>query len=213
MAKPANLDSGQTEPRRKWRLLAILATPVAVIISGALVWNSTYAAFTAQISNSGNSWSTGSVVLTGDDGSSSVTGSVGTALFSAAGLTPGSTATNCVRVSYSGTLAAAVKMYVAPGGLTGSAPLAGQITLTVNEGTGGVFNNCTGFVSSGTIYSGTLANLAATRTDFASGAGSWAPPGAQSRTYQVTYTLSASAPNSVQSSTAGAVVTWEADNT
>jgi hypothetical protein len=214
MATQANPERGTTtEPRRRGRLFAIFATPVAVIISGALVWSSTNAAFTGQISNGGNSWSTGSVVLTGDDGSSSATGSVGTALFSATGLTPGASATNCVRVSYSGTLAAAVKMYVAPGGLTGSAPLAGQITLTVNEGTGGVFNNCAGFVTSGTIYSGTLANLASTKTNFATGAGTWAPPSAQSKTYQITYTLSASAPNSVQSSTAGAVITWEADNT
>lgn len=214
MGKPASTEDRPTERRRRGRLIAVFATPVAVIISGALVWNSTYAAFTAQVSNSGNSWSTGSVVLAGDDGSSSTTGALGTAMFSATGLKPGSTGTNCVRVTYSGTLAATTKMFIGTGGLTGSAPLAGQITVTVTEGDGGAFNNCVGFVAGTQIYTGTLANLAATRTDFATGAGTWAPTGSgQAKTYRVTYTLSATAPNSVQGTTAGAVVTWEANNT
>jgi hypothetical protein len=207
-------DEGRTEQRRgRRRLIAVVATPLAVLISGALVWNSSYAAFSAQISNGGNSWSTGSVVLSGDDGSSSPTATVGTAMFTATALKPGSTGTNCVHVTYSGSLAASVKVYVATGGLTGSAPLAGQINFTVVEGTGGVFNNCSGFVAGTTIYNGTLANLAATKTDFASGVGTWAPTNGQSKTYQITYTLSASAPNTVQATSAAAVVTWEADNT
>ncbi|MCU1677575.1 MAG: hypothetical protein JWM93_2333 [Frankiales bacterium] len=205
-----------TERRSRGRLVAAIATPVALIVSGALVWQSTYAAFTAQVTNGSNAWSTGTVILTGDDGSSSTTAAAGTALFTATALKPGSTGTNCVKVTYSGTLAALpVKMYVS-GALTGSAPLASAISITVVEGTGGTFNSCTGFTAGPTVVpTQTLAAFAAANTSYATGlAGTWSPAaGASSnRTYQVTYTLSASAGNALQGTTAGATFAWETQN-
>jgi hypothetical protein len=200
--------------RSRGRTALLVATPVALVLSGALVWNSTYAAFNAQVSNGGNSWSTGTVTLSGDDGSSSTTSAVGTALFTPTNLAPGATGTNCVVVTYGGSLAAAVKLYVAAGDLTGSAALAGQLTIVITEGTGGSYGSCTGFVAGTTIYNGTLAALATSSTNYATGVGTWAPSAAaQAKTYRVTYTLSATAPNSVQGTTASAAFTWEADNT
>jgi hypothetical protein len=204
------------ERRSRGRLVAAIATPVALLVSGALVWHSTYAAFTAQVTNGGNTWSTGTVVLTGDDGSSSTTAAVGTALFTPTAMKPGATGTNCVKVTYSGSLAALpVKMYVS-GALTGSAALAAAISITVVEGTGGAFNSCTGFTAGTTIVpTQTLAAFAAANTSYATGlAGGWTPAaGASSnRTYQVTYTLSAGATNALQGTTAGATFAWETQN-
>ena len=63
-------------------IVAVLAVPLGLLGSGALVWQASYAAFTAQTTSPGNSWSTGSVALTDDD--------AGAAMFSRTGLAPGS---------------------------------------------------------------------------------------------------------------------------
>ncbi|MEO6713785.1 MAG: hypothetical protein ABIM89_10200 [Mycobacteriales bacterium] len=206
-------------PARRARILgkgavaAIGAIPIGLLVSGMIVWQSSYAAFTAVADGGSNSWSTGTVALSGDDGSSSG-GATGTAMFAPTNLRPGSTGSNCVEVSYNGTLAAAVKVYIKPGGLTGSAALASQLDVTIAEGTGGAFNNCAGFTPGATTFTGTLAGLAAASTNFGSGAGAWAPSASgQKQTYRVTYTLKSTAPTSVQGTSAGATVTWEAQNT
>lgn len=191
-------------------VLAIGAIPVGLLVSGVLVWQSSYAAFTAVADGGANSWSAGTVALAGDDGSNS-NGAIGSALFAPTNLKPGSTASNCVEVTYNGTLASAVKVYVK--GLTGPA-LAAQLDVTIVEGTGGAFNSCAGFVAGATAYTGTLAALSAASTNYATGVGAWAPTAAgQKKTYRVTYTLKSTAPNSVQGASSGATVTWEAQNT
>jgi hypothetical protein len=202
----------RSERRRgKGAVAAVAAIPVGLLVSGILVWHSSYAAFTAVADGGANSWSAGTVALSGDDGSNS-SGATGTAMFAPTNLKPGSTGTNCVQVTYGGSLAAAVKLYVKPGGLTGAA-LAAQLDVTIVEGTGGAFNNCTGFVAGATAYTGTLSALASGSTDFSTGIGSWTPTAGQLKTYQITYTLKSSAPNSVQGASSSATVTWEAQNT
>ena len=214
MLETSEVNAVQHRDRRwgKGPIVALGAIPVGLLVSGILVWQSSYAAFTAVADNASNSWSAGTVALSGDDGSNS-TGMAGTALFTPTNLKPGSTGTNCVLVTYGGSLAAAVKVYVKPGALTGSAALAAQLDVTIVEGTGGAFNNCTGFVAGATAYTGTLSGLASTATGFGTGVGSWTPTAGQSKTYQITYTLKATAPNAVQGTIAGAAVTWEAQNT
>jgi hypothetical protein len=205
-----------TEERsnRRWgkgAVVALGAIPVGLLVSGILVWQSSYAAFNAVADGGANTWSAGTVALHGDDGSSSA-GATGTTMFAPTNIKPGSTGSNCVLVTYDGSLSSAVKLYVKPGALTGAA-MAAQIDVTVVEGTGGAFNNCAGFVAGSTAYTGTLAGLAATHTDFGSGVGSWAPSSGQTKTYQINYTLKASAPNSVQGASTSATLTWEAQNT
>ena len=102
--------------RRPRGLLAV-AVPVGLVLSLALTWSSTHAAFSARTGNAGNTWQAGSVVL-GDNDS-------GAALFTSAGdgaLVPGSTRSRCIRIDYTGTLTANIRMYV-------GTPAAGPITL------------------------------------------------------------------------------------
>lgn len=170
----------------------------AVLLVGALVLGASMAAFSDTTANTGNSWSAGTVVLTDDDS--------GSAMFIVSDMAPLTTVTDCIVVTYSGSLLPSdVNLY----GVSGGTGLDTYIDLTVEEGSGGVFNNCTGFTASATIFTGTLASFAATHTNFANGAGAWNPTAnPESRTYRFTATLQDN--NAAQGLNATATFTWEA---
>jgi hypothetical protein len=178
--------------------------PAAVLASGVMVWGASQAAFSGQTINNGNSWATGTVVLSDDDS--------GTAMFNATNLKPGATGTKCIQVTSTGSLAAAVKLYGT--GFTQQNSVGTHINLTVEEGTGATTSSCTGFTGS-QIFSGTLAAFSTGHTNYSNGAGTWAPTGTppETRSYRFVYTLSAGAPDTVQGSTAGIGFTWESQNT
>lgn len=183
--------------------------PASVLVSGLLVWQSSYAAFSATTVNPTNSFTSGSVVL-GDDDS-------GSAMFSPTLLKPASTGTKCIVVTSTGTLASTVKLYATSYSTTNA--LGSYLNMVIDEGTGGSFatsgpTSCTGFSSTSNLFTGTLAAFAAAKTDFASGVSSWAPAGTGSptRTFRFQYTLDTATPNSAQSGTAGVGFTWEAQN-
>jgi hypothetical protein len=96
-------EPGTTGRRRRPGLVGALAIAVGVLGSGICVWQSTSAVFSSTTANAGNSWTAGSVTLTDDDS--------GSALFSASGLVPGSSGSNCITVSYSGNVATTVRLY------------------------------------------------------------------------------------------------------
>ncbi len=191
-----------TAHRQPGRVAAMLAAPLGVALSATLVWSSSQSAFSGTTVNPGNALTAGSVSLTDDD--------TGTAMFSVTGLKPGSTGSRCIQVTYAGSLASTVKVYVAPGGLTGTG-LGTYLHLTVEEGTPGTYSSCSTFAATATDYTGTLSGFAASATSFATGVGAWAPTGAgQVKTYRVTYTLQDN--NAAQSLSATVAVTWEAQN-
>jgi hypothetical protein len=173
------------------------ALVVGLLGSGGLVWQGTNAVFSATTTNAADTWDAGSVTLADDDSSG--------AMFTAAGLVPGATGSRCLTVTYSGTLAATVKLYAAAP--TGT--LAPYLDLVVREGSGGGFGSCAGF--SGTpIFSGPLAALAATSDSYASGLGTFAPSGAGSaRVYEFTWTLDPATPDGRQGASTAATFTWE----
>ena len=187
--------------RRAGGAAVVGAVLAGLLGSGVFVWQGTNAAFTSTTSNGANNWTAGAVTIADDDSS--------TAMFNATGLVPGSTGSKCIKVTYSGNVTAAVKLYVA----SSSGTLNPYIDLVVEEGSGagnvGDFSSCSTF-SGTTIYSGTLSNMASTKTAFASGVGSWAPTAAtQFKVYKFTYTLNASTPNNMQSATCSATFQWE----
>jgi hypothetical protein len=182
------------------------AVPVGLIVSAALVWQASYSAFSATTTNPTNNWATGTVVLTDDDSN--------TAMFNATVLKPGSTGVKCILVSYSGTLAANVKLYGT--GKTATNSLDTYLDLTVEQGTGATSASCAGFVQDAgapNIYTGTLAGFAAAYTNFGTGFGTFSPAGAGTRAYRVTYTVDAATPGSAAGSTASMGLTWESQNT
>jgi hypothetical protein len=190
-------------PRKRIALLASI--PVALIASGAMVWQASYSAFTAKDSTPVNNWAAGTVALSDDDANA--------AMFTASNLKPGSTGQKCIVVTSNGSLPSAVKLYGTS--YTTTNALALNITVTVDEGTGGTFaGGCAGFTSSTQIFNGTLANFGSSKTSYANGVGAWTTAGTSGETkvYRVAYTVSPSTPDSAQGGTAGVLFTWEAQN-
>lgn len=186
------------------QLLVASSVPLAVLASGALVWQSSHAAFSDTTSNPTNNWAAGTVVLNDDDNN--------TAMFNATNLKPSQTGTKCIAVTSTGSLPSTVKLYGTAYATTNG--LASNINLTVEEGTGATSSTCAGFTGGSTLFTGTLASFGTTRTSFATGVSSWAPTGAASETkaYRVTYTVNANTPDSAQGGTAALGFTWEAQN-
>ena len=58
---------------RQRRMLKAAAVPAALMASALVVWQGSYAAFSATTSNAGNNWATGGVSLTDDDAGSART--------------------------------------------------------------------------------------------------------------------------------------------
>ena len=187
--------------RSSSRLLAVAgALLMGLLGSGMMVWHGSAAVFSSTTSNAANSWTLGSVTLADDD--------TGSAMFSATGLVPSSTGSNCIAVTYSGTVATTVKLYASASADASS--VAQYLDLTIVEGTGGGFGSCGSFVAGSTIYSGTLATFTSTKTAYASGVGTWAPSSSATKVYKITYTLNASVPSAKQAAVTTATFQWEA---
>jgi hypothetical protein len=186
------------------QLVAGAAIPAAVIASGAMVWQSSYSAFSATTVSPTSNWTSGTVALSDDDSN--------TALFTASNLKPGATATKCIAVTSTGSLASSVKLYGTSYATTNA--LADNIALKVETGTGATTASCTGFTGASTLFDNTLSSFGTTKTSFATGVGTWAPTGSASETksFRITYTLNAATPDSAQGGTAALGFTWESQN-
>ncbi|WP_164704511.1 hypothetical protein [Blastococcus litoris] len=202
------------------------AVPVGLLLAGALVWQSTAAAFTATTDNAGNTWQAGSVAISDSDGASALFDST-----SDGALQPGSTGSRCIRVDYTGDLTADIRLYV-------TTPTAGAVTLdpylvmSVEQGQDvpagtTVAPDCTaGFTPTSTPtflvntasadlgsadQTKTLAALKTASPDYARGlpVGS-AVSGGTSLTFRITYSVVDD--NDAQSTRSTATFTWEARN-
>jgi hypothetical protein len=187
------------ERGRRRTVAAVVGVVLGLVVSGLLVWRGTSAVFSSTTADGPNSFTLGSVTLSDDD--------TGSALFSAAGLVPGSTGSNCIAVSYTGTVATSVKLYA--GASSDASGVAQYVDLTIEQGTGGGYGSCGGFGSPTTIYSGTLAGFTGTATDYPSGVGSWSPSGSATTVYRISYTLDAATPSGKQGTSTSATFQWE----
>jgi len=183
--------------------LLSLAVLAGIVGSGFLVEQTTNAAFSATTTNGTNSWASGTVSLTDDDSA--------VAMFSASPLAPGASASHCIQVTYGGSLPSAIRLYAS--GLTGT--LGPDLTLLVQQSTGGSFADCTGFNTGAatTLYSGTVSALAAASSSYATGVTCWSASGAgQSRVLKFTWTLNPAVANSQQGASASVGFVWEAQS-
>ena len=199
--------AGRRPSRHLAKIVSLIAIPAAVAVSGLVVAQASYSAYSATTVNPTNNWATGTVALTDDD--------TNTAAFTAANLKPGATGTKCITVTSTGTLASTVKLYATTPASTKD--LAANINLTVSQGTGGSFGSCTGYTplaTGATLYTGTLAGFGTAYTGYTNGLGSWSPTGTgtEARTYQITYTVNGNAPDTTQGGTASLGLTFEAQN-
>jgi hypothetical protein len=192
----------------------LLATLLVCGLAAVSVAAATWSSFSTTTANPSNSFSAGTVNISDNDAGSAM--SVPT-------LAPGSSSSNCIRVTYTGSLAAAVHLYAST---TGS--LAQYVNLTVTRGTqtSPTFPSCSGFTAdstnyvgagAGVMYSGTLSGFSSTHTNFANGLVD-APGSAQTwttgsgRSYMFTLSLPGNAPAAAQGLSSTATFTWEAQN-
>jgi hypothetical protein len=162
---------------RVQKIAALSAAPVAVLLAGGLVWSGSQAAFTANTRNSGNAWSTGSVMLSDDD--------AGRAAFTAEGIVPGQTGQKCIVVTSGSNVRGEVRAYT-QNLQTSAQGLDKHIKFDVEQGTatsGGSFNDCTGFVALPDNQPATaLSVLATANNNYTNGGSAWMTAGTPGET-------------------------------
>jgi hypothetical protein len=171
---------------RTRRIVGLTAGPVAILLAGLFVWQGSNAAFTATTRSSGNSWSTGQVALTDDD--------LGAAAITIQHMVPMQTGTKCIVVTSNSNVAGEVRTYFA--NLSPSAQgIEDHIMIVGQIGTGGTFNDCTGFVASGpSDPAASISTLAGYAYNYATGASAWTTSGTpgEKRTFRFTWTFDTS---------------------
>lgn len=161
----------------------------AMLLAALMIMTASRAAFTDTTDNSGNSWSAGTVVLD----SAPVT-----ALFTATGVAPGYTQTECIDVIYTGTLPSTAKLTSITG--SGDAGLQANLDVTIDRWSGA---GCTG-TEVANVWTGDLA----TPVD---GETAWAATNPTTYSYEITVSMdSAVTDNGLQGTTAGATFEWTA---
>jgi predicted ribosomally synthesized peptide with SipW-like signal peptide len=190
----------------------LLITVLLVGIAGSVAGSATFSAFSSTTSNSGNSFAAGTVLISDND--------AGSVLYSVSNQAPNSPAVvKCIKVTYTGTLPADVKLYT--GSTTNT--LDTYVNLTIEKGTiagAPAFPSCTGFSAQSTLYNGTLSGFAAASNTYATGVASY--PGSQTQWNQndslyYRFTLSLQDDNNANGgasplSAASRTFTWEARN-
>jgi hypothetical protein len=185
----------------------LLRTLAVVGVTGTVAGGGAFSAFTSQADSDVNRVAAGTVTLTDND--------AGGALYQLDGATPGAASTpRCIRVSYTGSLGANVRLYTPS---TVGATIAPHVNLLVEAGTQASpsFPSCTGFTAQRTVFTAALSTFPTTYAggvaDLPDGQTAWTNP--SSVVYRVTASLSSSAPDSVQGeSTGDHTLRWEARN-
>jgi hypothetical protein len=185
----------------------VLRTLVVVGVVGGIAALGALSAFSSSTDNPGNNVTAGSVTIGDNDG--------GTALYSMGNAKPTDSTTSCIRVSYTGTLDASVKLYT-PSTVGALAP---YVNLKVESGTqtgSPAFPSCSNFTADETLFDAALSTFPTTSgTGLADNPGTSATKWVTNDTvaYRVTATLSASTPDASQSATTGAhTIRWQAQN-
>jgi hypothetical protein len=199
-------DTNEPEGSRQRTAFGLLtrvgAVAAGLLVMSLLVVTGSQAAFTASTANGSNTFTAGTVSLADDD--------AGSVMFNLTGMKPGDTATKCVNVNYTGSLAADVKLY----GTVGGTGLATYLDTTVDVGTGatgGAALDCTGFALGSNLHNGTLAAFGTAHTDYSNGLGGFTgATNPSAKSYRVTVTLQDN--NLAQGKTASVAFTWEAQN-
>lgn len=141
------------EPQAQARLTRstarAFAAAVAALLIATLVVNRSTDALTVDGTTAGAALSSGTISLVDDD--------QGRSLFDLGAMAPGRPVTRCLEVVYDGT--------ILPVNLAMRAESAGTLTsfldVSVEEGTGGAFEDCGGFRATRPVFAGTLAELTA----------------------------------------------------
>lgn len=146
---------------RRPRSAAKLGLTLLVVgVLGTVVGFATFAAFSSTTVNTGNLFTAGTVLL-GDNGT-------GSAMYNVTNQKPGVDTVKCIKVTYTGTLDANVRLYTT----TTSPPASSQyINLKIEKGTSdtSTFPNCGTYTSESTIFDSTVQSFINTKNSYANG--------------------------------------------
>ena len=127
------------------------------MLSGA----ASLSAFHSETESVGQTFAAGTVDVTDND--------VNAAMFSLTGQKPGTVTERCLKVTYSGSLGAEVRLHTD----STIGTLGPYLNLTITPGTqaSSTYPDCTGFVadSGGALFTGTLSGFASTHSNWAGG--------------------------------------------
>jgi hypothetical protein len=203
----------ESVPQRKRHLIRVIAPAVGLLAAGLLVWQGSYAAFSATTVDTGNAWAAGNLVLTNNGGTATYSAAT-TATFGGTNLKPGSTGTTCLTVKSTGNSAGNLAMYESA--LADSTPSLGaqiQLSITAATVTSDVLANCTGFPTTGLTTVATSQPLSTFPTTFAGGAPVAVATGNVLEAYKVVWTFATTGTNTGDSGLMGKTVTagftWE----
>jgi hypothetical protein len=200
--------------QRRRRVLRAVAPVAGLLAVGLLVWQGSYAAFSATTQNNNDAWVSGALTLDNNGGTATYAGTT-TATFNEPGLKPGSTGSKCITVRSIGTAAGSLAMY--ENALADSTPsLGAQLKLTIDAApvATNVLANCTGFPATGLTTVATNVALTAMPTTYAGATGPVAvATGTQLVAYRINWTFATTGTNAgdnlLQTKTVTAGFTWE----
>jgi hypothetical protein len=198
---------------RRRRALRAAAPLAGLLAAGLLVWQGSYAAFTATTTNTGDAWNTGSLVLANNGGVGTVYSGNTAALFGETGIKPGSTGAKCITVESTGSLAGSLRLWHGPFTGTNAANLSAALNVTVDAiavgATTSITSACASYTggTAGALYAGALSAMPAS---FAAATGTALAGGTERVAYRIGWTLpSAVTDNTLQSSNVTTTLTWE----
>jgi hypothetical protein len=217
LPKHKGLQMSRTDQRRR-RLLRAVAPVAGLLAVGLLVWQGSYAAFSATTNNTGDAWATGNLNLSNNGGTAIFNPNTIVGLFGEVGIKPGVSGFKCITVNSAGSLAGGLHLY--RGALSGSAnnaTLAANLNLTVDAmpvSTTGALNaqaNCSTYTggTAGALFAGTLSALP---TTYATSVGTNVPlaGGSERVAYRIGWTMPVGvSDNTLQGSNVITDLDWE----
>ncbi|MEV0675009.1 hypothetical protein AB0I60_00660 [Actinosynnema sp. NPDC050436] len=190
-----------TKSTRAKSVVRYAAAPLGILLSGVLVLVASQAAFTAQTSTGSNSWSTGTIDLTNDH--------EGKAVFAVDKLAPNTGDSKDVVVTYTGDYPSDIRLF-ATSPVEPTGPLAQNITLTVQRGTG---SGASFTPDQNARWTGTLAAFDAVGS-YANGVLGYQTPGSVAKTFRIAYDFSPTGDTSgLMGKNTGVTFTWAAETT
>jgi len=190
---------------RRLRAQRPAAMVAGLLVAAGLVWQASHASLSVTTSNRGNAWQSGTVTLTDDDN--------GVALFTGSGpdMAPGTGPARCIEVTYTGDVAADVRLYLPRLDDFGE-QLDTLLTMRIEMGSG---SSCTAPGTWRPLSNTTLRATADTAGTWATGLvpGAWTPTGTRPETRPYRFTPTLAGDNAAQGDEVELDLVWEAHNT
>jgi hypothetical protein len=182
-------------------VVQLSAVALTFILIALLVVTSSRAAFVAQNENITNQVTAAAVDLADNDSTTAMFANV-------LDVMPGANEDRCIDVTYTGSVNPLPVLLYAAAPPTGTLGQYLNLTIDIGNDTAAPFRDCTGFSSTATLYTGTLASFMTVHADYLTGLSTWDPAGGpETRTFR--FRLSVQDVPAAEGQTATFGFSWE----